>query len=277
MKFDSPNPNIAWCPGCGNHLILKALKQALEELNFTPQNTVLVSGIGQAAKLPQYINANYFNGLHGRAIPVATGIKAANKELNVILISGDGDIYGEGGNHFIHAIRKNTDITVMVCDNMVYGLTKGQASPTSSADFKTKMQPDGVKDTPFNPISTAIAGDIAFVGRAFCQDIEQTKELMKQAITHKGFSLLDIFQPCVTFNKINTFPWFRENTYYLEGEFDRLHAFEKSIQMDKLPLGVFYKTDKPTFEENLPSPLYKNQIQEEKVQKLIQNYLADNK
>lgn len=273
MKFDSSNPNMAWCPGCGNHLILKALKQALEELNFTPQNTVLVSGIGQAAKMPQYINANYFNGLHGRAIPVATGIKAANKDLNVIIISGDGDIYGEGGNHFIHAIRKNTDITVMVCDNMVYALTKGQASPTSSADYVTKMQPHGVQDSSFNPIATAIAGDIGFVGRAFCQDIEQTKEFMKQAITHKGFSLLDIFQPCVTFNKINTFPWFRENTYYLEGEFDRLHAFEKAIQLDKLPLGVFYKTDKPTFEENLPSPLYKNNLDKEKVQSLIQGYI----
>lgn len=278
MKFDNSNPNIGWCPGCGNFLILKALKQALEELNFTPQNTVLVSGIGQAAKMPQYVNANFFNGLHGRAIPVATGIKTANKELNVIVVSGDGDIYGEGGNHFIHAIRKNVDITVMVCDNMVYGLTKGQASPTSSADFKTKMQPYGVKDAPFNPISTAIAGDIAFVGRAFCQDIEQTKKLMKQAITHKGFSLLDIFQPCVTFNKVNTFPWFRENTYYMEGDMeggDRLHAFEKAIQMDKLPLGVFYKTDKPTFEENLPVS-YKNEFQKEKVQELIRGYCSEN-
>lgn len=272
MKFDNENTNIAWCPGCGDFLILKALKSALEELNFTPQNTVLVSGIGQAAKMPQYINSNYFNGLHGRAIPNALGIKAANKELNVIVISGDGDIYGEGGNHFIHAIRKNPDITLMVCNNMVYGLTKGQASPTSSSDYVTKMQPQGVQDEAFNPISIAIAQNISFVARAFCQDIEQTKELMKQAISHKGFSLLDIFQPCVTFNKMNTYQWFKQKTYYMEGEFDRLKAFEKSLESEKLPLGVFYKTDRPTYEENLPLSLYKNELDKEKLQNLIKSY-----
>lgn len=260
MKFDNENSNIAWCPGCGNYLILKALKSALGELDLTPQNTVLVSGIGQAAKTPQYVHVNYFNGLHGRAIPVATGIKAANKDLNVIIISGDGDIYGEGGNHFLHAIRRNSNITVMVCNNMVYGLTKGQASPTASADYVTKMQPHGVKDEAFNPIALAIAGNISFVARAFCQDIDQTKDLMKQAILHKGFSMLDIFQPCVTFNKINTYQWFKENTYYLEGEFDQLHGFEKALQVDKLPLGVFYKTDRQIFEDSLPSPLYQKDL-----------------
>lgn len=273
MKFDNENQNIAWCPGCGDYLILRALKPALEELNFTPQNTVLVSGIGQAAKMPQYINANYFNGLHGRAIPAAIGIKAANKELNVVVISGDGDIYGEGGNHFLHAIRKNSDITVMVCNNMVYGLTKGQASPTSSADYTTKLQPYGIKDKAFNPISISIAQNISFVARAFCQDTEQTKELMKQAILHKGFSLLDIFQPCVTFNKVNTYQWFKENTYYMEGEFDRLKAFEKSLESEKLPLGVFYKTDRPTYEENLPQALYKNSLDEEKFKELINTFV----
>lgn len=273
MKFDNENQNIAWCPGCGDHLILKTLKSALEELNFTPQNTVLVSGIGQAAKMPQYINANYFNGLHGRAIPVAIGIKAANKELNVIVISGDGDIYGEGGNHFIHAIRKNSDITVMVCNNMVYGLTKGQASPTSSADYAPKLQPYGVKDEPFNPVAISIAQNISFVARAFCQDIEQTKELMKQAIMHKGFSLLDIFQPCVTFNKVNTYQWFKQNTYYMEGEFDRIKAFEKSIEREKLPLGVFYKNERMTYEENLPQALYKNALDEEIFKDLVKTFV----
>lgn len=272
MKFDNQNQNIAWCPGCGDYLIHKTLKSALEELNFTSQNTVLVSGIGQAAKMPQYVNANYFNGLHGRAIPAALGIKAANKELNVIVISGDGDIYGEGGNHFIHAIRKNPDITVMVCDNMVYGLTKGQASPTSSADYAPRLQPYGVKDEPFNPISISIAQNISFVARAFCQDIEQTKEFMKQAILHKGFSLLDIFQPCVTFNKVNTYQWFKQNTYYMEGEFDRIKAFEKSLESKKLPLGVFYKNDRITYEENLPQTLYKNDLDTEKLKNLINSY-----
>jgi len=272
MKFDSENQNGAWCPGCGNHLILLTLKSALEELGLTSQNTVLVSGIGQAAKTPQYVRANYFNGLHGRAIPAATGIKAANEELNVIVVSGDGDIYGEGGNHFIHAIRRNPNITVMVCNNMVYALTKGQASPTASSDYVTKMQPKGVQDETFNPILTAISQNISFVARAFCQDREQTKELMKQAILHKGFSLLDIFQPCVTFNKINTFPWFKQNTYYLEGEFNRAQAFEKSLETDKLPLGVFYKTDRAVFEQNPPAKLYENKVNKEKLKKVINIY-----
>lgn len=286
MKFDSENPNIGWCPGCGNFLILKALKAALEELGFSPQNTVLVSGIGQAAKMPQYVKANFFNGLHGRAIPVATGIKAANKELNVIVISGDGDIYGEGGNHFIHAIRRNPDITVMVCNNMVYGLTKGQASPTASSDYVTKMQPHGVGDEGFNPIAVSVSQNISFAARAFCQDIDKTKELMKQAILHKGFSLLDIFQPCVTFNKVNTFPWFKENTYYMDDApegFGRLKAFEKSLEgvsvSGKLPLGIFYKSEnsagsqaeKQIFGEAF-SPLYKNDVDQEKLKTLINKY-----
>lgn len=276
MKFDNKNTDIAWCPGCGDYLILQALKSALEELNLTPQNTVLVSGIGQAAKTPQYVNANFFNGLHGRAVPVAAGIKAANKELNVIVISGDGDIYGEGGNHFIHAIRRNPDITVMVCNNMVYGLTKGQASPTANSDYTTKMQPHGAEDESFNPIATSIAQNISFVARAFCQDKEQTKELMKQAILHKGFSLLDIFQPCVTFNKVNTYQWFKQNTYYLEGEFDRLKAFEKSLEgsheNEKLPLGVFFKNEREIFGKNISAPLYIDEISQEKLKKVINSY-----
>lgn len=253
MKFDSENQNIAWCPGCGNFLILKALKAALEELNFSPTETVLVSGIGQAAKMPQYIRANYFNGLHGRAIPVATGIKVSNKNLKVIVTSGDGDIYGEGGNHFIHAIRRNPDITVLVSNNMIYGLTKGQCSPTSGLHHVTKTQPKGNENEPFNPVAVAIAQNISFVGRAFCQDVEQTKNLIMQAISHKGFSLVDIFQPCTTFNKINTFPWFRENTYYLDENHptdNRIVAFEKAIETEKFALGVFYKQEKTTFEEN---------------------------
>lgn len=271
MKFDNENTDIAWCPGCGDFPILKALKLALEELNYTPQNTVLVSGIGQAAKLPQYVNANYFNGLHGRAIPVATGIKATNNELNVIVVSGDGDIYGEGGNHLIHAIRRNPNITVIVCNNMVYGLTKGQASPTAAKSYTTRMQPEGAQDEPFNPIAISIAGNVSFVARAFCLDIDKTKELIKKAILNKGFSLLDIFQPCVTFNKINTYQWFKENTYYFENSLDRIASFEKSLEQEKLPLGVFYETERTIFGEDFPV-LYKNQIDKEKIKALINKY-----
>lgn len=272
MTFEFEKSNMAWCPGCGNFLVLQALKLALDELDITPQNTVLVSGIGQAAKTPQYIKANYFNGLHGRAIPAALGIKSANKELNVIVVSGDGDIYGEGGNHFIHAIRKNSDISVFVCNNMVYGLTKGQASPTTHKGYETRLSPGGVKDEPFNPVAMAIAANASFVARAFCQDIQQTKEFMKQAILHKGFSLVDIFQPCVTFNKVNTYDWFKQNTYYLEGKFERIQAFEKSLEMEKLPLGIFYENQRETYEETLQTPLYKNEFDQDKLKQLIKKY-----
>ncbi len=281
--FDKTNEDIAWCPGCGNYLILNILKEALKELNLPVESTVLVSGIGQAAKLPQYVNCNFFNGLHGRALPVATAIKTANKFLNVIVTSGDGDIYGEGGNHFIHAIRRNPNITVLVHDNMVYGLTKGQPSPTSSSNFPTKTQPQGSGIEPFNPIATAISLNASFVARAFCQDNVQTKEIIKNAISHKGFSLVDIFQPCVIFNKLNTYRWFKENTYYLEEGYvpdNRVRAFERSLESEKLPLGIFYKADKPTFEESKVNvsrtykPLYQHNINNRKeIDNLLKNYL----
>lgn len=253
MDFDKKNIDIAWCPGCGDFSILKILKDTLTELNFAPENVVAVSGIGQAAKTPHYFNCNFFNGLHGRALPTATAIKLINKNLKVIVTSGDGDIYGEGGNHFIHTIRRNPDITVIAFNNMVYGLTKGQASPTSQKEFVTPVQLHGVSNEPFNPLSVAIAEDASFVARAFCGDLVQTKEIFKKAISHKGFSLVDVFQPCVTFNKINTFKWFKENTYYLEDSYnpnDRIKAFERAIETEKLPLGVFYMNpDKVIFEE----------------------------
>lgn len=247
---------IAWCPGCGNFAILKILKQTLEELKLQPKNIVLVSGIGQAAKIPHYLRCNFFNGLHGRALPPATAIKAVNPDLTVIAESGDGDMYGEGGNHFIHTIRRNPNITNIVHNNMVYGLTKGQASPTSEEGFVTPVQVNGVILKPFNPIAVAIAEDASFVARVFCGDIEQTKEIFKKAVQHKGYALVDVFQPCVSFNKVNTFQWFKEHTYYLEKEYgpsDRKQAFARSIEHDKLPLGIFYiNTKKKSFEEHFP-------------------------
>lgn len=260
--------DIAWCAGCGNFGILNILKKAIAELDIDPTDLVLVSGIGQAAKIPQYIKCNYFNGLHGRALPPATGIKAANPGLIVIAESGDGDMYGEGGNHFIHCIRRNPNITNIVHNNMVYGLTKGQASPTSQKDFKTPVQINGVTLEPFNPLAVALALDASFVARANSGDPEQTKEIIKKAIQHKGYALVDIFQPCITFNKINTFKWFKENTYYLDDAHDKQNreaAFQKAIQTDKYPLGIFYEIQKQTFEENTnvyngnSNPLYKRE------------------
>ncbi len=268
--FDMGDIDIAWCPGCGNFGILNILKQTLAELEIPPEKLVLVSGIGQAAKMPHYLRTNIFNGLHGRSLPAATAIKAVNPELTVIAESGDGCTYGEGGNHFIHAIRRNPNITNIVHNNMVYGLTKGQASPTSQAGFKTPVQVDGVMVEPFNPIAVAVALDASFVARAFVGDAPKAKEIFKKAILHKGYALVDIFQPCVSFNKVNNYQWFKEHTYYLEESYDphdRNQAFKRATEKDKLPLGVFYiNPNKSTFEENVgvynqnKEPLYRREL-----------------
>jgi len=254
-QYDMGPIDIAWCPGCGNFGILNILKQTLAELNILPQDLVIVSGIGQGAKIPHYLKTHMFNGLHGRALPPATAIKAVNPKLTVIAESGDGDMYGEGGNHFIHAIRRNPDITNIVHNNMVYGLTKGQASPTSQRGFVTPIQNQGVFLEPFNPLAVAIALDASFVARAYAADIPQAKEILKQAIQHKGYALVDIFQPCVTFNKINTYNWFKEHVYYLDKNHDptnRIEAFRRAIEQEKLPLGIFYVNNKkPIFEETI--------------------------
>lgn len=247
--------DIAWCPGCGNYPLLIILKMALAELGITPEALVTVSGIGQAAKAPHYFKGNVFNGLHGRALPAATGIKASNPTLTVIAESGDGDMYGEGGNHFMHTIRRNPNITNLVHNNMVYGLTKGQASPTSEKGMVTSIQTIGVHMEPFNPLATAISLDASFVARAFVGDVVQAKEIIKQAILWEGYALVDVLQPCVVFNKQNTYQWFKEHTYSLEVQHDaenRVMAFERAIETEKLPLGIFYKNpNKKTFESQL--------------------------
>lgn len=264
--FDAPGVDIAWCPGCGNFGILKALKETLAELELPPRQVVFVSGIGQAAKTPHYLKAHLFNGLHGRALPPAVGIKAANPGLTVIAEGGDGDMYGEGGNHFVHTIRRNPDITNVVHNNMVYGLTKGQASPTSQLHFKTPIQVGGVFLEPFNPIAVAIALGAGFVARAWIGDADGTKDLLKRAISHKGYALVDILQHCVSFNKVNTHGWFKEHTYRLDESHDprnREEALRRAGETERLPLGLFYLgPERPSFEEHLPvyrddpSPLF---------------------
>ncbi|MBN1974532.1 MAG: hypothetical protein JW787_12910 [Sedimentisphaerales bacterium] len=281
-KFDMGDIDIAWCPGCGNFGILNVLKKTLDELKIDPGNLVLVSGIGQAAKIPHYLKTNFFNGLHGRALPPATGIKASNPSLTVIAESGDGDMYGEGGNHFIHTIRRNPDITNIVHNNMVYGLTKGQASPTSQRGFVTPVQVAGVILEPFNPLAVAIALNAGFVARTFIGDMDKTIEIFKKAINYKGYALVDVLQPCVTFNKINTYQWFRDNTYYLEDSYDshdRNTAFKRATEPDKLPLGIFYiNPDKTPFEENTgvyqqnDTPLFNREVDYGKLESLISKY-----
>lgn len=281
-NFDMGEIDIAWCPGCGDYGILTVLKRALAELDIGPEKLIMVSGIGQAAKIPHYFKTNFFNGLHGRALPPAVAIKASNPSMVVIAESGDGDMYGEGGNHFIHNIRRNPDITNIVHNNMVYGLTKGQASPTSRLGFKTPVQVAGVILEPFNPLAVAIALDASFVARAFISDADKTKEIFKKAITHKGYALVDVFQPCVTFNKLNTWQWFKENTYYLEDSHDphdRSAAFKRATESGKLALGVFYiSPNKSTFEDNIgiyqqdSRPLYERQVDYARLQKLIDKF-----
>ncbi len=285
-SFEMDGIDIAWCPGCGNFSILKILKGALAELNIEPKDLVMVSGIGQAAKIPHYFRTNVFNGLHGRALPPATAIKAVNPGLTVIAESGDGDMYGEGGNHFLHTIRRNPNITNIVHNNMVYGLTKGQASPTSRIGFRTPIQVAGVFLEPFNPLAVAIALNASFVARAFAGDAEQTREIFKKAIEHKGYALVDVFQPCPSFNKLNTYDWFKSHVYYLDDSHDchdRSAAFNRATEEDKFPLGVFYiNRDKKTFEENIGTyrdneqPLYERKRDIEKLRALIETFKITN-
>lgn len=205
----------AWCPGCGNFGILNALSQALDGLGLEPKDVLFVSGIGQAGKTPHYIKGNVLNTLHGRTLPTATGAKIANSGLTVIAIGGDGDGYAEGGNHFIHALRRNIDITYLVHNNQVFGLTKGQASPSSDPGMMTGTTPWGVYNEPFNPLAAAISMNGSFVARSFAGDQEHLAKTIQAAVKHPGFALVDILQPCVTFNKINTYQWYRARVYDL--------------------------------------------------------------
>ena len=243
----------AWCPGCGNFAILKTLDRAIESAGIDRRNLVLVSGIGQAAKLPHYTAANVFNGLHGRALPAATGIKLANHKLEVVVTSGDGDMYGEGGNHFIHAVRRNITVKAFVHNNQVYGLTKGQASPTSDPGFVTKIQTRGVVSQPLKPLALAIVHDCSFVARSFSGDADHLHETMVAALTHQGgFALLDILQPCVSFNRVNTFRWYRDRVRPV-GEshdpYDRAAALELALKWgDEIPIGIIYRSRRASFE-----------------------------
>ncbi|NTW55049.1 MAG: 2-oxoacid ferredoxin oxidoreductase [Chlorobaculum sp.] len=273
--------DVAWCPGCGNHMVLKAVRGALDELKIEPENLVMVSGIGQAAKAPQYLKVNMFNGLHGRALPAALGIRLANRNLTVVVESGDGDLYGEGGNHFLHAIRRNFDITIIAHDNMIYGLTKGQASPTSQRCMKTPVQVGGVNLEPFNPLAVALSLDAPFVARAFAGNIEQTRSIIMEAIRFKGCAIVDVFQPCVVFNKMNTWQWFREHTCELPEKHDpsdRLMAMQQAFRSDKFPLGIFYRNENRETYEDLAgigaSPLFRQTpVSDEAFSAMLETFL----
>ncbi len=272
----------AWCPGCGNFSILECLKTALEELGKTPCEVLIAAGIGQAAKTPQYISANAFCGLHGRALPAAVAAKIANEKLTVIAHTGDGDGYGEGGNHFIHNIRRNVNITHFVHDNQVYALTKGQASPTSDEGYVTGVQTTGNIETPFNPILMAIAAGAGFVARAFTGNKAALVAVMKAAIEYDGYALVDILQPCVSFNKVNTFAWYKERVYALDDSYDpanKVLAMQKAMEFgEKIPTGIIYREEKPAFHQKNTvlmhgQPLLDRLTEPGVVQKLVDEFV----
>lgn len=270
----------AWCPGCGNHAILNALQRVLTELGKKPREVLLAAGIGQAAKLPQYLTTNAFCGLHGRGLSAAVAAKIVNPSLTVVVDAGDGETYGEGGNHLLHNIRRNVDIAHFVHDNQIYGLTKGQMSPTTDA-----CTPDSRytcnQNRPLNPLLIALAAGATFVARSFSGDLDHLAETMRAAILHKGYALLDILQPCVSFNKTNTFNWYRERVYKLEGNDtgNLLAAMEKSMEWDeRIPLGIFYRVQAPTFHQKHtqladPTPLIDRRRNREDLQELCNSFI----
>lgn len=264
--------NPTWCPGCGDYGILAAVKSALVELSsgegygasldVRPENTVIVTGIGCGSKINHYVKVYGFEGLHGRPLPVATAVKLCNPSLNVIAIGGDGDGYGLGMGHFIHSARRNLNITYIVEDNQVYGLTTGQTSPTSAKGTKSKSTPFGAIELPANPLALALSAGATFVARGYAGDLPHLTALIAAGVSHRGFALIDVLQPCVTFNNVNTYDFFGKKVYKLDdGLSDKEakkavvglklgEAIEKSYEWDeKIPLGVFYKEDRPTYEE----------------------------
>jgi len=246
-----------WCPGCGNFGILTAVKGALIELELEREQVVIVSGIGCHGKIVNYVDVNGFHGIHGRVLPIATGIKLANPELTVIGFAGDADQYDEGWDHFCHALRRNIDLTLIVHDNQILGLTTGQTTATSLQGFKTKSTPFGSVVPPLNPVAHALVSNGTFVARGFAGDPRHLQSLIVEAVRHKGLGYIDVFQPCVTFNYLNTYQWFRERLYKLEDQghdyTDRQKALEKSFEWgNRIPIGIFYKEDRPTYLDALP-------------------------
>ncbi|MDB6063864.1 MAG: 2-oxoacid ferredoxin oxidoreductase [Pedosphaera sp.] len=275
-----------WCPGCGDFSVLSALQTALFELGLLPHQVVVISGIGCSSNLPGYVNTYGMHTLHGRALAVATGVKLGNHALKVIATGGDGDGFGIGGNHFMHTMRRNVDLTYIVMDNQIYGLTTGQTSPTSRKGMKTKSTPHGNVENPINPIPLAIVGGATYVGRGFSGKQKHLVDLIKGAIQHKGFSFVDVFSPCVTYNKDNTYQFFNPRVKPLEEMGHDISNFGQAMERgyqwnEEIPIGLFWKrTDLPSLEEQEPvleqgGPLAFRElgISDEQAQCLIQELL----
>ncbi len=254
--FGTPAVNT-WCPGCGNFAILMTVKQALVDLGLRREEVVAVTGIGCHGKFTDYINVNGFHAIHGRVLPAATAIKLANHGLTVLGFAGDGDAFNIGMGHLAHAARRNVDITYVIHDNLIYGLTTGQTSPTSKKGFVTKTSPRGSFEPGVNPLTQALTGDATFVARTFAGEPKQMTEVLKKAIRHEGFALVDVLQPCVTFNRVNTYQFYKERVYKLEDEghdtsdFDA--AYHKALEWgDRIPIGVFYQEQRPPYQTSFP-------------------------
>ncbi len=284
ITYDKPN----WCPGCGDFGVWVSLKNAIVQLNLNPWEVVLVSGIGCSSKLPYWVRTYGFNGLHGRPMPPAEAIRLANNGLTVIVIGGDGDQYGEGMNHLIHAARRNINLTLLVHNNQIYGLTTGQFSPTTDIGEKNKVSPVPTVEMPVNPIAIALSAGATFIGRGFSGDNKQETDLLVKAIQHKGFSIVDTMQPCVTFNHKNTFAWFYERVYKVEEKGhdpkDKAKAFVLAQEWplrrmltegekEHIPTGIIYTEDRPTWEDGIPQiakmPLVKQSIENINIDPLL--------
>lgn len=288
ITYDKPN----WCPGCGDFGVWVSLKNAIVSLQLNPWEVVLVSGIGCSSKLPYWVKTYGFNGLHGRPMPIAEGIRLANSGLTVIVIGGDGDQYGEGANHLLHAARRNINLTLIVHNNQIYGLTTGQFSPTTDIGEKNKATPVPTVEAPVNPMSYSLAAGATFVARGFAGDNKQETQLVMEGIKHKGFSIIDTMQPCVTFNHKNTFSWFYERVYKVEDNghdtSDKAQAYLiaeewplKRALMDgekeKIATGILYKEERPTWEDGTPQisnmPLVKQSFGNRDITPLLEELL----
>lgn len=246
-----------WCPGCGDFAVLKTLPEALANLNLKPHQVATVTGIGCAGRIAGYLHTYGFHAIHGRALPLAQGVKLANRKLTVVAVGGDGDGFGIGLNHFLHAVRRNVDLTYIVIDNHIYGLTKGQASPTSPAGFKSKTTPQGTLERSINPLQLALSAGIGYLAQGFTGNTHRLTELIEGAIRHRGFSLVVVYSPCVTYNRINTLKWYRENLVDLDqlpgyNPRNKLAALEACLTHDELVQGLVYEADAPDYQELWP-------------------------
>lgn len=279
---DLKTPNMCnWCPGCGNFGIWTAFKEAAAHEGWDNTNTAIVAGIGCHGHINNFIKINSFEGLHGRPIPVASGIKMANDKLNVFVFTGDGDCLAEGGNHFIHAARRNQNLAVILHDNAIYGLTTGQTSPTSPHGFKSKSTPAGNIDQPINPLSLALSAGATFIARAYSGDVPRLTDLIIKANQHRGFAVLQVLQPCVTFNKQYSHIFFQENIYHLEKNYnpqDKQAAFAKTLEWgtEQIPVGILYEVNEPTYEEQISQikdgPLVAAPVQRRSISETLESY-----